>query len=51
MFADPVPDGAIRQAGVGLFVATSEVGDFGAVDVDLPLALAMQLPGTGHTCY
>ena len=32
MLADPVSDGAIRQASVSLLVASGEVGDLGAVD-------------------
>ena len=32
MPADPVSDGAVRQASVGLLVASGEVGDLGAID-------------------
>ena len=32
MLADPVSDGAVRQASVSLFVASGEVGDLGAID-------------------
>ena len=40
MLADPVSDGAVRQASVGLLVATGEVGDLGAVDHPLGHAVA-----------
>ena len=40
MLADPVSDGAVRQAGVGLLVASGEVGDLGAVDHPLGHAVA-----------
>ena len=32
MLADPVSDGAVRQASVSLLVASGEVGDLGAVE-------------------
>ena len=40
MFADPVSDGAVRQAGVGLLVAGGEVGDLGPIDLPLGHAVA-----------
>ena len=40
MSADPVSDGAVRQAGVGLLVASGEVGDLGAIDHPLGHAVA-----------
>ena len=40
VLADPVSDGAVRQAGVGLLVASGEVGDLGAVDHPLGHAIA-----------
>ena len=40
MPADPVPDGAVRQAGVSLLVASGEVGDLGTIDYPLGHAVA-----------
>ena len=40
MPADPVPDGAVRQAGVSLLVASGEVGDLGTIDYLLGHAVA-----------
>ena len=40
MLADPVSDGAVRQASVGLLVASGEVSDLGAVDHPLGHAVA-----------
>ena len=40
MSADPVPDGAVRQASVSLLVASGEVGDLGAIDHPLGHAVA-----------
>ena len=37
---DPVPDGAVCQAGVGVFVAGGKIGDLGAVDQPLGHAIA-----------
>ena len=36
MLADPVPDGAVRQAGVSLLVAGGEVSDLGYVGLLTP---------------
>ena len=38
--ADPVSDGAVRQAGVGLLVASGKVGDLGAINHPLGHAVA-----------
>ena len=40
MLADPVPDGAVRQASVSLLVASGEVSDLGAVDNPFGHAIA-----------
>ena len=40
MPADPVSDGAVRQAGVSLLVAGGEVSDLGAIDHPLGHAIA-----------
>ena len=40
MPADPVPDGAVRQAGVSLLVASGEVGDLGTIVYPLGHAVA-----------
>ena len=40
MPADPISDGAVRQASVGLLVAGGEVSDLGAIDHPLGHAVA-----------
>ena len=40
MSADPVSDGAVRQASVSLLVASGEVGDLGAINHPLGHAVA-----------
>ena len=40
MPADPVSDGAVRQASVSLLVASGEVGDLGTIDHPLGHAVA-----------
>ena len=40
MPADPISDGAVRQASVSLLAASGEVGDLGAIDHPLGHAVA-----------